>query len=142
MATIREIILSIQQDVANARIGVEYTIEWSNFDQTSNLQYAEAVRLIGDDTVPPTGILNLREDEVDDAIVGGGLSAPGGANVIQSDGQPSVQRRFTKVIPLANLNEDRSQLQNPDEIRAEVTLTPILPTAVRVESNLVTLTLN
>jgi hypothetical protein len=141
MATIAGVSLKIERDVANARVTVEYTIAWSGFDRASNQPYHEIVQLIGDDTLAPSGILAVIEDGVDDDVAGGLLSVPGGS-VVQSDGRVSLPRSFVRVIPLASLNEDRSALQNPDEIRAKVTLAPVLPSTVSVESDLVSLTLN
>ena len=40
----------------------------------------------------------------------------------------------TKTINLSNLDEDQAPVPNPDEIRAQVTMTPVLPAAVTRES--------
>jgi hypothetical protein len=144
MATTNNLTLTI--DVVNdgpdleANITVEYDIAFSVYDQDSNQPYTEVCRLIGKDAPP--------EDGADDAIPGGQLfpvllfpplpigPIPIPTNQIASDGRPSVHRKFTKTLPLSALNEDAS---GQDEIRAQVTLTPVLPVTVIRESNQVAL---
>jgi hypothetical protein len=139
MATVSDLTLTI--DVVNdgpdleARITVEYDIDFSSYDQNSNQPYREVCRLIGDDT----GIAPA-EDGVDDLIPNGQLFPfllfPG---QVASDGKATVHRTRTKTIPLSSLNEDSQAGANPDEIRAQVTLSPILPVAVSRESSQVLL---
>jgi hypothetical protein len=136
MAGVSNLTLAIQ--VVNngpnleANVSVEYDIVFSSYDQNSNQPYAEACRLIGDDT----GIVPA-EDGVDDAIPGGQLfplfPIPP-FNQVSSNGAASVHRVRTRTLPLSNLNEDQAPTPNPDEIRAQVTLTPVLPVAVARES--------
>jgi|tagenome__1003787_1003787.scaffolds.fasta_scaffold20954413_2 hypothetical protein len=133
-----------------ANITVDYEIDFSSYDQHSNQAYSEVCRLIGDDTgiTPP-------EDGVDDAIPGGqllpvpvviGPTVPPivipGLSIVQSDGRTSLHRHLTKTLPLSALNEDQPPTPNPDEIRAQVVLTPILPVAVTRESNQVVLNIS
>jgi hypothetical protein len=128
-----------------ANITVDYDIVFSSFDQNSNLQYSEVCRLIGDDS----GI-NPAEDGTDDAIPGGQLVPVVGPppfpiqipSLIASDGRPSVHRQFTKTLPLSALNEDQPPVPNPDEIRAQVSLTPVLPSTLVRESSQVVLNIN
>jgi hypothetical protein len=142
--------LNLTIDVVNngpdlqANITVEYDLVFSRYDQDSDQPYLEVCRLIGKDAPP--------EDGVDDAIPGGQLfpvlifpplpiapfPVPSLSNQIASDGRPSVHRRFTKTLPLSALNEDAT---GQDEIRAQVTLTPVLPVTVIRESNQVALNL-
>jgi hypothetical protein len=131
-----------------ANVTVDYDILFSTYDQDSNQPYTELVKLIGDDT----GIAPA-EDGVDDAIPGGQLfpvliipPLPAIAPIpiplfgtIASDGRPSVHRSFSKTLPLSALDEDKPPVPNPDEIRAQVTLTPQLPATIVRESNQVTL---
>ena len=136
--------LEVVNDGANlvANVSAEYDIEFDSYDINSNQPYREACKLIGDDT----GITPA-EDGVDDAIANGQLfpqllfPSPGPFplpiplfNTVQSDGLASIDRVHTKTISLSNLDEDQSPVPNPDEIRAQVSLTPVLPAAVIRES--------
>jgi hypothetical protein len=137
MASITTPNLTTEIDVANVTVSVSYDIQWSAFDQASQLSYLERVELFGDDTQ----VVGSAEDGVDDRIPSGVLVS----QLVSSDGSPTLQRPpFTRTIPLANLNEDLGILGvnlNPDEIRARVTLTPRLPSVVTRESNQVTFNL-
>jgi hypothetical protein len=148
MASVSNITLAI--DVVNnganleANVTVEYDITFSSYDQNSNQPYTEFCRLIGDDT----GITPA-EDGVDDAIPGGQLFPAGPfpfpfpvLNTIASDGRASVHRRHTKTLPLSALNEDQPPVPNADELRAQVTLNPVLPVALVRESNQVLLNIS
>ena len=53
---------------------------------------------------------------------------------MSSNGQPFLDRVHTKTIDLSRLDEDQDPVPNPDEIRAVVSLTPVLATAVTRES--------
>lgn len=123
-----------------ANVTVEYDILFSSYDQASNQPYTEACRLLGDDTdIVPA------EDGVDDSIPGGnmmGIIIFPPFNQIASNGAASVHRTRTKTLPLANLDEDQGLVPNPDELRALVTLTPVLPVAVTRESNQVALNIS
>ena len=143
MASVRDLTCEIEvvNDGPNleANITVEYFIDFSLYDQSSNQPYNEVCRMIGDDTgiTPP-------EDGTDDAIPNGRLfpivlfpplPLPLSGQT-QSNGQASVKRTRTKTLPLGNLGEDATGL---DELRAVVTLTPVLPATVTRESNQVAL---
>jgi hypothetical protein len=142
MASVSNLTLAIQvvNNGANleANVEVEYDIVFSSFDQNSNQPYTELCRLIGDDT----GIVPA-EDGVDDVIVGGQLFPPPiilpPFNQVASNGLAMVHRKRTRTLPLSALNEDQGAVPNPDELRAQVSLTPVLPIAVSGQSNLVTL---
>jgi hypothetical protein len=56
----------------------------------------------------------------------------------QANGKPKLKRQFTKTFRKTDLDEDRGSVPNPDEIRAQVTLTPVAPSATSRESNVVT----
>ena len=138
MANVSGITLEIDvvNDGANleANVTVEYDITFSSYDQHSNQPYSELCRLIGDDT----GIMPA-EDGVDDSIPGGrssrravpvpAVSAPSppraGPACIATTGRRSRSAPSTRTPPVLN----------PDEIRAQVTLTPVIPVAVVRESN-------
>ena len=153
MASISNLTLDIEvvNDGANlvANVTAAYRINWSSYDQESNQPYRESCVLIGDDT----GITPA-EDGTDDSIPGGTLfpqllfppfpAVNGGGvlaspliplfNTTASNGQAFTDRVHTRSIPLGNLDEDAGSLSNPDEIRAQVTMTPVLPAAVTRES--------
>jgi hypothetical protein len=146
MASVRDLTCGIE--VVNngpnleANITVEYFIDFSLYDQSSNQPYNEVCRMIGDDTgiTPP-------EDGVDDAVPNGRLfpivlfppiPVPLFGQT-QSNGQASVKRTRTKTLALSNLSEDATGL---DELRAVVTLTPVLPATVTRESNQVALNIS
>lgn len=133
-----------------ARITVDYVIEFSSYDQHSNQPYTEVCRLIGDDTgiTPP-------EDGMDDSIPNGQLlpvpiiigPLPNPPvipflNTIASEGRATLARHLTRTLPLSALNEDQPPVPNPDEIRAQVTLSPVAPVAVTRESNQVLLNIS
>lgn len=131
MASIGPITLDpINVVVANATVHVSYTVSFSSYDIHSNQQYRMVCRLVGDDTP---------EGNADDAIANGNLTPLFFGQLIQADGQTSKTFSFTKTLAKSNLDEDQPPEPNPDEIQAEVTLTPILPVAVSRQSNVQTL---
>ena len=139
--------LEVVNDGANlvASVTAAYDIEFDSYDINSNQPYRESCRLIGDDT----GITPA-EDGVDDSIANGQLfpqllfpplPGPGPIplplplfNSVSSNGQTSIHRSHSKTINLTSLDEDQAPTPNPDEIRAQVSLTPVLPVAVIRES--------
>jgi hypothetical protein len=64
MATISNPTLSIVKDVANAEITFAFDIEWDNLDQSTNLQYDESWKLIGDDTGQDGDNLPIGDDPI------------------------------------------------------------------------------
>ena len=140
MASISSITLDpISVVVANATVNVHVNVAFSNYDIKSGQQYKMVCRLMGDDTP---------EGNADDVIVGGrltpALTLPGGAQIdlgqlIQADGLASKSFTFTKTLAKSALDEDKAPEPNPDEIQAEVTLTPILPATVTRQSAVQTL---
>lgn len=125
MASISNLVLDIDIDVANAEITVDYDINFSSFDVNSNVTYLETCRIVEKD-LPP-------EDGTDDAVT---PMIPGFLPFafVSSNGLNSLHRTRTKTIPKSQLDKD----VGTDEIRAVVTLTPQLPTAATRESNQVT----
>lgn len=132
MATASNVNLTIVRDVANANATVTYTVNWSAFDQASNLQYTESVRFIGDDTGQDGDTGPVGDDPIS---IGLSFIA-----LLSANGQATTARTRSFTFPFANLNEDDVALlgNTDDEIRAIVTLTPRLPVVVNAESNLVT----
>jgi hypothetical protein len=156
MATISNLTLDIQVEndpngVLVGNVTAAYRITWSLYDQESEQQYREVCKLIGDDTG-----LSPAEDGVDDAIPNGQLfpqllfpiPLPGQPLIpvllgtISSNGQPFVDRVHTKTIDLSDLNEDVAPLPDQDDLRAVVTLTPVLPATVTRESALFPLSIS
>jgi hypothetical protein len=154
MASVSNLTLDIEvvNDGANlvANVTASYRINWSSYDQNSNQPYRESCVLIGDDTgiTPP-------EDGTDDSIpngtlfpqllfppfpINGGVTPVIGSplipvlNTTASNGAAFTDRVHSKTINLSNLDEDQDPVPNPDEIRAQVTMTPVLPAAVTRES--------
>ncbi len=130
MATASNVTLSILRNVANANATVTYTINWSAFDQASNLQYAESIRFIGDDTGQDGDTGPVGDDPINIGLTFIAL--------LSSNGQATSARTRSFTFPFANLNEDNVVGNTDDEIRAVVTLTPRLPLTVNAESNVVT----
>ena len=111
--------LVITPDVANAEISVDYDVNWSNFDQLTNLAYGEKWELVGDDA------------GVTATIYVGPMLVDG----ISSNGNSTTHRSKSATIPWSDLNEDPNNL---DEIAVVVTLTPKLPVTRVAKGALVT----
>ena len=129
MATIGPVELKIRMRGNEAHVGVTYEIAFDSYDQHSDQPYVEVCRLIGDDTGtgdPPAPDHTL------------GFVTPLFVTNTASNGEATLKREWTKTFRKTDLDEDRGSMPNPDEIRAIVTLTPVLPTATKAESNLVT----
>jgi hypothetical protein len=131
MATATNVNLSIVRNVANANVTVTYTVNWSAFDQASNLQYLESIRFIGDDTGQDGDTGPVGDDPIS---IGLSFSV-----LLSANGQATTSRTRSFTFPFANLNEDNVPLlgNTDDEIRAVVTLTPRLPVTVNAESNMI-----
>ena len=100
--------LTIQKDIANADVTVTYKVNWSTFDQLTNLSYTERWELVGVDAAGNTTIFT-------------GPSLVGG---ISSNNNTFTERTHESTIPWSDLDEDPNGL---DEIAVVVTLTPLLP---------------
>jgi hypothetical protein len=132
MPTITNPTLSVVKDVANAEITFAFDIEWTAFEQATDLEFDEAWKLTGDDTGQDGDNLPIGDD-----AIGLGLMP---LIRVSSNGQAVTHRVKTKTIAFSTLNEDTSAVDPDDEIRAVVTLTPLLPVATSRESNLVSVT--
>lgn len=120
MAKIGPIKLTIDTKGAEATLDVTYDVTFDADDKKSKRSYQEECRIIGDDT-----------NATDGAAAGGDETleflSPLFNKAIKSDRDGTVERHFTKTIRRRDLDEDRGDIPNPDEIRALVTLTPIKP---------------
>ncbi len=118
MARISDVSLSIDAEVLGndpqATLTVNYTAEFDLYDRTSNQLYEEGWRVFGADG-------GAGEDQVDDTIQ---TTPAGQALRFQADGQSRVDREIVIQLDTAELDED---VQNPDEIKASVSLTPVGP---------------
>lgn len=126
MATIGPVTLAITP-VPNTNlfgINVNYRISGSNHDVSFEMSYREVCQLIGDDT-PGDGTDDPLHTLRDATITFSGTSV-------------NFDRGFHLTLPANVLDEDRGTfLPQADEIRALVTLTPILQASR--ESNQVTI---
>ena len=129
MATISNLSLVIDRDVANAIFTIGYDINWSAFDQASDLEYDEAFRLIDDDTGQDGDNLPPGDDPINIGLLP--------LVRISSNGQAVTSRTKSRTIAFAELDKDLN-LDPDSEIRAVVTLTPRLPVATSRESDVVT----
>ena len=130
MATIGPVKLGItKKDEINFTVDVKYEITFDSYDQNSNQVYAEVCKLIGDDT----GVGDPPSAGGDDTL---GFLTPVFFRSTQSNGDATLARHWKKLFRKNDLDEDQG-FPGPDEFRAVVTLTPIAPAAVTVESNLV-----
>ena len=123
----------ITVDVANAIVDVHVDVSYSRSDKDANTPYKMVCRLLGHDAVPE-GF----EDDVDDVIPGS--LTPVGGQIIRADGVGLQTFDFNRTVALDKLDEDTLSLSNPDEVKAHVELTPILPKATEAESQVRTLT--
>jgi hypothetical protein len=110
--------LVIDKDIANADVTVDYDLNWSSFDQLTNLVYDEKWELVGDDAGVTTTIF------VGPSLISG----------VSSNGNATTHRTKTATIAWADLDEDPSNL---DEIAVVVTMTPKLPVVKTAKSALV-----
>lgn len=119
MAKIGTVKMKVDMEGAEATIDVDYTITFDSEDQESGITYKEEVRLIGDDTHAndPSELAGP-----DDVL---GFLTPLFNNKTKFDGEKKIDRHLTKTFRRADLDEDRTFVPNPDELRAKVTLTPV-----------------
>lgn len=115
---IDKLALVITKDIANAEITVTYDINWSNFDQLTNLAYNEKWQLVGDDAGVTTPI----------------FTGPMLLTGVSSNGNATTHRVKVDTIPWSDLDEDPNNL---DEIAVVVTLEPLLPVTKVAKSALV-----
>ncbi|MPZ06153.1 MAG: hypothetical protein GEU26_07010 [Nitrososphaeraceae archaeon] len=105
-------------------VRASYTITNTLRDAPHEQAYREEVRLVGDDRGEGGTVDLLPIDAIWDGVVGVTTS------------QVQFVRSPEKLYPSSVLDEDPNLIEE-DEIRAVVTLTPIPPTPVTKESNLV-----
>jgi hypothetical protein len=131
MPTISNLTLTVVKDVANGEVRGEFDLVWSAFDQATDLEYDEGFALIEDDTNQDGDNLPIGDDPVSLGLVP--------LVRVSSNGQAVTHRTRNFTIPFSNLDKDVG-VNEDDEIRAVVTLTPRLPVATSRESNAVTVT--
>jgi hypothetical protein len=140
MASITSITLApINVVVANATVDVDVTVSFTSYDVNSNQAYRMVCRLVGDDAPEGNPDDVIRNGSLTPAINIPGLPPIDLGQIIQADGLTSKSFTFTKTLAKSDLDEDVAPEPNPDEIQAEVTLTPILPQTVTRQSNVQTL---
>ena len=127
MATVTITKFTITRNVANADIELEWDVNYDDFDQVTDLGYHESWHLIGDDTA---------QDQDDGAV---GDSQIGTTFFFvspqRSGGLTTRSRSQAWPISWTSLNEDGGVVGlNDDEIRAVVTLEPLLPVTSTRES--------
>lgn len=120
MAEIGPIKLRIDTKGSEATLDVTYDVKFDEADRKAKQAYREECRIIGDDTNASDGPAAGGDDTL-------GFLSPLFNKEITSDEDGTVERHFTKTIRRQDLNEDRGDIPNPDEIRALVTLTPTAP---------------
>lgn len=120
MATINRPQLRADVDVTGANptatLTVTYTVDWDDYDRNSRQLYQESWALFGADGGPG-------EDGTDDRITGRGA-----ADIVRfgSDGSASTEREIVIEIDPDQLDEDPGAA-NTDELKVEVTLSPVGP---------------
>ena len=112
---ISNLALTLDKDIANAKVEVKYNINWSAFDQLTNLSYTEAWSLVALDGVTKTTL----------------YTGPTLISGVSFNGSATTARTKTATIPWSDLDED---VNDDDEIAAVVTLTPKLPTTRTAQS--------
>lgn len=118
MAKIGPVTLKLDRKGAETTVDVSYEITFDKQDQDATQVYQEMCRLIGDDT----NVGDPKEAGADDTL---GFLSPMFTEDTAAKGKPTLERHFTKTFHTADLDEDRGQIPNPDELRARVTLTPL-----------------
>lgn len=96
-------------------IELSYRINWSSFDQLTNLSYREVWQLVG----------------MDGAAYNVLYSAGGLFVFVSSNGNASTRRTKQVTVQASTLDEDPNGL---DEIAAEIVLQPVYPGEMRVLS--------
>jgi hypothetical protein len=135
MARITRLTLDpIAVDVDNAIVDVHVDVTFSKFDKDANTPYTMICTLLGHDPFPP----EAGEDTVDDVIPNGTLT-PLGGQTIRADGLDVQTFDFNKTLGTDDLDEDFTVNQT-DDIKAHVTLTPVVAHATEADSNIRRLT--
>ena len=129
MPTISNVTLSLVRDVANMNLTLAYDLEWNAFEQVTDIEFDEAWKVIGDDTNQDGDNLPIGDDPIS-------LGSLMPIVRVSSNGNAVTHRTKTKTIAFSNFDEDVG-VNEDDEIRAVVILTPLLPVATSRESNMV-----
>jgi hypothetical protein len=122
MAKIGAVKLKIDIAGEEATLDVTYNVMFGANDRKAKQLYKEECRIIGDDTNASDGPAAGGDDML-------GFLTPLFNKEISSDEDGTIERHFTRTIRRRDLDEDRGDIPNPDEIRALVTLTATTPTA-------------
>jgi hypothetical protein len=131
MARITRLTLDpIVVDVANATVDVHVDVTFSRSDKDANTPYEMVCTLLGDDNGG-----EFAEGAADDVIPNGTLT-PLGGQTIRADGLDLQTFDFSKTLAVQDLNEDFFGSANPDEVKAQVTLTPVVARASEAASNI------
>jgi hypothetical protein len=128
MANVEITDFTVEKDIANATLTLSYRITFDDYDKVTNMGWEEGWRYIEDDTGFDQDL-----DAPDDQI---GFRQ----KVIQplrANGRDYVDRVRTRELAWADLNLDSDTWGGNEEMRGEVTLTPLLPEKVVVESDVV-----
>ncbi len=120
MAKIGAVKLKIDIKGEEATLDVTYNVTFGTTDKKAKQMYREECRIIGDDTNTSDGPAAGGDDTL-------GFLTPLFNKEITSDADGTIERHFTKTIRRRDLDEDRGDIPNPDEIRALVTLTATTP---------------
>ena len=137
MASLNAVVLDItgSSSVGKSDVTVSYMVQFDDFDRASDQPYHAHLDLKGLDK-------SVGENGPDTLVLGYGLGDVR-ASMAPYPGIPIAQVH-TITVPTGQLNEDPTSEanQNPDEIRADVTLSPLPAQAVGpVHSNTVKLQL-
>jgi hypothetical protein len=130
MASISNVDLRIEADAVGpdpqAVLTVTYDVTWDDYDQGSNQLYQQGWRVFGSDRA-------AGEDGVDDT-----LQTTPALEIVRfsSNGHPTSEREIVITRDLSVLNED----SGTDEIRVEVSLSPVGPFGDSAESNRILVT--
>jgi hypothetical protein len=130
MVSISNVVLEIFEGpptlpVGNARIRASYTISATGHDAEHEQAYREVVQLVGDDRGEGGTAELIPAEPLSDGVV------------VFTTSHVSFVRSWEKIYSSSVLDEDPGPAIREDEIRVMVTMTPIPPTPVTRESNLV-----
>ena len=130
MATIENVLLTLNETGGRARFNVTYALRGSTPDVQHQHRYREVVELIGDD-------IGLGEDGVNELIVGGSMFS--GTTTFSSTNP--VNRSRAMELPSSAIDEDQGLSPFPfpfpkrDEIRARVTISQLAGPPIALSSN-------
>ncbi len=142
MAIIGKPVLTItgSTTVGNSSVTASYAVTFDAFDKASDQPYKEAVKLFGVDT----GEAGAGSDDLLGTVFPSGIIIFG-SDVIRASQvvapATTLTRTHTATFKNTVLDEDKPPISNPDELRAEVTLTPVAPATVTRSSDTATLSL-